>query len=118
MHAIYDVAPGLGADRTLLVMLPGATDRPEDFVEQGFIQAVRASGASVDVAAVDAHMDYYIEHSVVERLEADVIAPARAKGYTRTWLMGISLGGMGALAYARGHAKEVEGVILLAPFLG
>lgn len=118
MHAIFDMAPGDGANRSLLVMLPGATDRPEDFVEQGFIQAVRARSVPIDVVAVDAHMDYYLDHSVVERLETDVIAPARAKGYVRIWLMGISLGGMGALAYARRHEMDVAGVILLAPFLG
>jgi len=118
MHTIFDMAPGQGADRTLLVMLPGATHRPEDFVEQGFIQTLRVSSASIDVVAVDAHMDYYLEHSVVERLETDVIAPARAKGYMRIWFLGISLGGMGALDYARAHERDVEGVILLAPFLG
>jgi pimeloyl-ACP methyl ester carboxylesterase len=31
--------------------------------------------------------------------------------------MGISLGGMGALIYARAHPAEIDGVVLLAPFL-
>ena len=36
MTAIYDAAPGAGRDRTLLVMLPGAKARAQDFVEHGF----------------------------------------------------------------------------------
>lgn len=32
--------------------------------------------------------------------------------------MGISLGGMGALLYAQEHPAAIEGVILIAPFLG
>jgi len=103
VRAILDLAPDQGADRPLLVMFAGATDRLEDCVEQGFIGMVRVSSALIDVVAVDAHMNYYLERSVVERLETDVIAPALAKGYMRIWLMGISLGGMGALDYARRH---------------
>jgi len=30
----------------------------------------------------------------------DVIAPARAKGYQRIWIAGISMGGLGAVAIA------------------
>ena len=118
MRVVHDVAPGQDAGRILLVMLPAAKVRPENLLEQGFVAAIRDRGLPLDVAVVDAHADYYLERSVGERLAVDVITPLRAKGYRRIWLMGMSLGGMGCLAYAHKHAAEVEGVILLAPFLG
>ena len=119
MRAIHDVAPGQDAERILLVMLPAAKARPEDLLEQGFVAAIRERGLPLDVAVVDAHADYYLERRVGERLAVDVIAPLRTNGgYRRIWLMGMSLGGMGCIAYARKHAAEVEGMILLAPFLG
>jgi pimeloyl-ACP methyl ester carboxylesterase len=118
MDAVHDLAPQQGAGRLMLVMLPGVKDRAQDFVQHGFIQAIRERGWPVDVAAADAHMGYYLGHNVVERLEEDVIAPARAANHRRIWLMGISLGGLGALSYARAHAGAIEGVILLAPYLG
>lgn len=118
MEAIHDLAPGRSADRVLLVMLPGVKDRPQDLVEQGFVRALRDRALPVDAVVVDAHMDHYLERDVVERLASDIIAPARARGYARIWLTGISLGGMGALAYVREFPAHVDGVILLAPFLG
>lgn len=119
MRAIHDVAPGQDAERILLVMLPAAKARPEDLLEQGFVAAIRERGLPLDVAVVDAHADYYLERRVGERLAVDVVAPLRTNGgYRRIWLMGMSLGGMGCIAYARQHAAEVEGMILLAPFLG
>lgn len=118
MDAIYDVESPPGADKVMLVMLPGATHKPEDFARQGFIRALRQRKLPVDTAAVDAHLDYYLERNLGERLAEDIIAPARARGYRRIWLMGISLGGLGALLYAREHADEIAGVVVLAPFLG
>ncbi len=118
MRAIHDLAPGRDAERVLLVMLPAAKARPEDLLQQGFVAAVRDRGLPLDVAVMDAQPDYYLEGRVGERLAADVFRPLRARGYRRIWLMGMSLGGMGCIAYARRHAAEVEGVILLAPFLG
>ena len=118
MDAIHDPAPTVGADRIALVMLPGARDRAQDLVEQGFVRALRQRGLAVDAVIVNAHFDHYLEHSVVVQLEQDIIAPLRERGLARIWLMGISLGGMGALSYAREHAGAIEGVILLAPFLG
>ena len=119
MRAIHDVAPGQDAERILLVMLPAAKARPEDLLEQGFVAAIRERGLPLDVAVVDAHADYYLERRVGERLAVDVVTPLRTNGgYRRIWLMGMSLGGMGCIAYAHKHAAEVEGMILLAPFLG
>ena len=118
MDAIYDQAPQHSAGRIMLVMLPGVRDRPQDLVQHGFIRALRERGLPVDVVAADAHMDYYLEHKVIERLAADIITPARTAKYQRIWLMGISLGGMGSVIYALEHPADIEGMILLAPYLG
>jgi pimeloyl-ACP methyl ester carboxylesterase len=118
MDAVHDLAPQKSAGRVMLVMLPGVKDRAQDFVRHGFIQAIRDRGWPVDVAAANAHLGYYLGHNVVERLEEDVIAPARTAGHRRIWLMGVSLGGLGALNHARAHPGAIEGVILLAPYLG
>jgi alpha-beta hydrolase superfamily lysophospholipase len=118
MRSICDIAPDDSADGVLLVMLPGATHQPQDLVSEGFIAALRERRSRIEVVVADAHVGYYLERSVVERLAADVISPARARNHRKLWLMGISLGGLGALMYARMYAGEVEGVILLAPYLG
>ena len=118
MDAIHDAQAPRGTDRILLVMLPGATHKPPDFERYGFVRALRERALAVDTIAVDAHLGYYLERNLVEHLSEDIIAPARARGYRRIWLMGISLGGMGALMYARERTAEIAGVIALAPFLG
>jgi pimeloyl-ACP methyl ester carboxylesterase len=118
MDVIHDPAPTPGADRIALVMLPGAGIRAQDLVEQGLVRALRRRELAVDAFVVGAHLGHYLEHSVVAQLEQDIIAPLRAIGLSRFWLLGISLGGTGALSYVREHAGTIEGVILLAPFLG
>jgi pimeloyl-ACP methyl ester carboxylesterase len=47
-----------------------------------------------------------------------VVGPARAAGYERIWIVGISLGGSGAITFARDHADAVAGLVLLSPWLG
>ena len=44
--------------------------------------------------------------------------PAQQAGYSDIKLVGISLGGYGALLYANRHTSEVDTLVLLAPFLG
>lgn len=109
--------PGTGSPRTLVVLLPGQRDDPEDFGRRRFPEIAARAGAKVDMIAVDAHMAYYYDHSIVDRLRADVIAPARKK-YDHVWLVGISIGGTGALLYVSQHPEDVDGLILLAPYLG
>jgi pimeloyl-ACP methyl ester carboxylesterase len=103
---------------TLLVLLPGRYDGPERFAAEGFIAEVRRRKLPVELMGVDAGLGYYYQRSLVERLHQDVIAPARQRGFQRVWLAGISLGGWGALWYDRSRPGEVDGVILLAPYLG
>ncbi|HZE60260.1 MAG TPA: alpha/beta fold hydrolase [Burkholderiales bacterium] len=116
MRTLFDFAPERCA--RLLVLLPAAKARPEDFVERGFIDAVRARHLRLDVAMPDLHADLYLEGDIAERLETDVMRSMRAKGYAHIWLAGISLGGMAAVAYACRYASHIAGVILVAPFLG
>ena len=110
-------APG-AARKRLLVMLPGLGDRAEAFERHAMIQPVLESGLDVDVLAVNAHIGYYRDRSVVPRLREDVIVPARARGYGEIWLLGISLGGFGSLLTASRHPDLVDGLFIMAPFLG
>jgi pimeloyl-ACP methyl ester carboxylesterase len=101
-----------------MVLLPGIGDMMDDYEFHGFIEAVRRSNLPVDLVAVDAHYGYYADRTVLDRLRDDVIAPAGARGYQAIWLVGISMGGFGALLYASEHPGEITGVVALAPFLG
>lgn len=107
-----------GRPKCLIVFLPGVGDVATDFDAKGFVDAVRKRKLSVDVVSAQATLSYYALGSVVERLEADVMAPARAKHYRQTWVIGLSMGGQGALLYAHDHPKDVTGVLVLAPYLG
>lgn len=118
MNSLRHPSPCPGRSDTLVVMLPGAYSRPPEFIEAGFPQAMHERGVHADVLIVDSHLGYYSDHSVLRRLRDEVVLPARAEGYRRIWLVGISLGGMGALGYAVRHGAEIDGVLALAPYLG
>lgn len=105
-----------GSARTV-VFLPGTWDRPNDFARHDFAGIARQLAAPMSFVAADAHMGYYRKRSVVTRLHEDFVAPLRAKGQ-EVWLVGISLGGVGALLYAAENPDEVAGIVLLAPFPG
>jgi len=109
-----------GAESTppLLVLLPGIADTAEDYERYGFTEAIQRRRIPLDLALVDAHYGYYAKRSVLDRIREDVIVPARASGYRRIWLGGISMGGFGALLYASRFPGEVDGVLALAPYLG
>ena len=104
--------------RLLFVFLHGNGDRNSVFEKEGFVEAVRAHGRSIDMVSVDAHVGYYMNGTILARLKEDVIDPARTNGYERIWLVGNSLGGFGALSYAQKYPGEITGVVLLGPFLG
>jgi pimeloyl-ACP methyl ester carboxylesterase len=111
-------AAGDEKGRILLVMLPGVGIDAGDFSKHGLVAAVGERGLPADVIAVRPDLDHYLENNVATELHTAVIAPALTEGYTKLWLLGISLGGMGALLYASAYTSRVDGLILLAPFLG
>ena len=102
----------------LAILLPGRFGGAKDFVKAGFRERVDEAGLALDLIAVDAHLGYYRTRSVVDRLREDVVGPARTKGYREVWIIGTSLGGVGALLYAREHPEDLTSVLAIAPFLG
>jgi S-formylglutathione hydrolase FrmB len=114
---LHAATPGQLSD-TLLVFLPGAFLEPEAFEREGFVAAVRERDVAADVMLVDANVSYYYDQSFVQRLSDDVLAPAKARGYGAIWLVGISIGGFGALTHELCRPGLVDGIVALAPYLG
>lgn len=109
---------GPTAARGAIVLMPGFGDRPAAFDQEGFVAALARTAPGYDVYAADAHFGYYRKRTLIERLERDVVGPLKKRGYRELWLMGTSLGGFGAVAYARTHPEYIRGVMLFAPYLG
>lgn len=118
LETAVDPSPCAARADTLLVLLPGAYSHPDEFVREGFVRAVQSRRLAVDVMRVDAHLGYYQNGSIVDRLRADVIAPARAAGYRHIWIVGISVGGFGGMVYAEAQPGEIDGLVVLAPYPG
>ncbi|HEX4914473.1 MAG TPA: hypothetical protein VFV51_10965 [Vicinamibacterales bacterium] len=111
-------APQPASERTLVVVLPGFGNAAEDMQEQGIAKAVHQHWAQADVLLTSATFAYYKERNIVARLQADVIEPARAKGYRQIWLAGASIGAMGVLFYEHEYPDALDGIVLLAPWAG
>ena len=97
------------------ILLPGRGGHPDDFARAGMPRALAESGFAGQVIGVDAHLGYYIRRTVIARVRADVVAPRADR---QVWIVGVSLGGLGALLYEKTHPGEVAGIVLLAPYLG
>ena len=93
-------------------------DCHECFEKVGFVEAVRMRGLPYDMIAPNTHFGYYNDRSLIVRLKEDVIQPAKAMKYEKIWLVGTSMGGLGSILYLKEHTKNIDGVLLLGPFLG
>lgn len=102
----------------LAVLLPGRGSGVRSFSEEGLVRELLEQRRDVEVVGIEAHLGYYRDRSLPLRLKEDVIDPARKRGYRSIWLVGISMGGLGALMYDTTYPGEVTGIVLLAPYLG
>jgi pimeloyl-ACP methyl ester carboxylesterase len=118
MRAVAASAYPNRPSRCVMVFLPGFGDSAESYAEHGFIDALRARGLMVDTVETEATFGYYANRTVLTRLREDVLPPIRAKGYEQIWIVGTSMGGMGALLLATRERENLAGVVLIAPYLG
>jgi len=104
--------------QTLLIILRGIGGNHTDFEKYGLIDQVRAKNLPLDIIVPDAHFGYYQTETIEKRLKQDIVDPAKAKGYRHIWLAGFSMGGLGSLFYLREHPEDIDGIMLISPFLG
>jgi len=107
-----------GADATRIVLLPGAYHALADFVDAGFDQALRDRGPAVELILAAPELAHLGDRGWLEQLRTEVIAPARESAGGALWLGGISLGGFMALRFAAQAVGGIDGLCLLAPYLG
>lgn len=111
--------PDMTANRQrLFVFLRGMGGSNHSFEQEGLVADVWACGLPFDMTAPNAHVGYYMNRNLITRLKEDVIDPAKEKGYQKIWLVGFSMGGLGALLYLMEHPEDLAGIYLIAPFLG
>ena len=106
------------ASSCLLVVLPGIGDSMQTLVDERVADLWSEAEESCDLVLLDAHFTYYREGNLSERVRDDVLIAARARGYETVWLIGLSIGGYGALWAARENPELVDGVVLIAPMIG
>jgi pimeloyl-ACP methyl ester carboxylesterase len=104
--------------KTLLVLLRGIGGNHKSFEKHGLIDEVIKRDLPLDIIAPNAHFGYYDNKTVEDRINEDIVLPARDSGYEQIWLAGFSMGGLGSLFYLREYAGNVDGVFLICPFLG
>jgi pimeloyl-ACP methyl ester carboxylesterase len=100
-----------------MIWLPGAYHSAQDFLDEGFARAAAQRQLPLDLLFVDLQMRHLDDRDIFQRLRSEIILPARNSG-AAVWLAGISLGGLIALDYASSHPSELDGLCLLAPYLG
>jgi len=106
------------AQAARIVLLPGAYDQPGQFIEAGFDRALWERGICAELVLVAPELAHLNDRSWLPRLRSEVIAPARARCRGALWLGGISLGGFMALRCAAEAPEGLDGLCLLAPYLG
>ncbi len=103
----------------LVVVLPGRADDLDALRRSGMAEAIQGAWPDADVLLAEVTLGDYMRGDAPERLRAEVIVPARERGrYREVWLAGASMGGMGTLMYDRLYPGEMDGLVLLAPYLG
>ncbi|HSI28001.1 MAG: alpha/beta hydrolase [Methylophilus sp.] len=117
MRYLADSAHNGHRANTLMILLPGATCLPEDFITQGFVQAVRDRSLDIDLMLVELPFDQIADQTALYALHRDVIQPV-ASQYQAIWLAGISIGGYIGMAYAHYYPRQVKGLFLMAPYPG
>jgi pimeloyl-ACP methyl ester carboxylesterase len=118
MRSLVRNAQSAGMAPTCIVCLPGAYHAAADLSSSGFDSRVRERALSIDLAFVDVDLSYLGDRRPLDRLKHEIVLPARAMGYRSIWMTGISLGGFIALDYAASNPDDLDGLCLLAPYLG
>jgi pimeloyl-ACP methyl ester carboxylesterase len=110
--------PAIQPARRTVVFLPGRGDDLAGLQRHHAAQLIQQVWPDANVILTGLTMPYYTSGVASQRLHDEVIAPLEKQGHRPVWIAGISLGGMGALLYDDAYPGEVDGLLLLSPYLG
>jgi len=102
----------------LVIVLPGRGDGLDGLQRAGIARAIQSQWSDADVILSGLAIGYYLQGNAIRRLHDEIVVPARTRGYREIWLLGASLGGLGALMYDGQWPGTVDGIVLMAPYLG
>lgn len=117
MRTLRIEPPRPGSTAGCIVLLPAARQRLEDFIDAGFDRALHALGAGFELILVDPEQAHLGDRSWMSQMHAQILLPERRAGRP-LWLGGISLGAFMALRYAAAAPQPIDGLCLIAPYLG
>lgn len=115
---VKTLSAGDPSGKELVVFLPGRWSLVSEFEEEGLFRIAKEKWPDAALVAPDLHLGYYKNQTASQRLHEDVILPAKASGVETIRLVGVSMGGLGALIYDIRHPDVIDEIYLLAPFLG
>jgi len=118
MRTITHLAHADTTAPTLAILLPCAYGTPEDFQREGFISTVHEQVLDIDIVLADMNLECITSGDALTLLRDTVITRARNAGYKKIILVGISIGGFMAISYANRYPNEIDGLCLIAPYLG
>lgn len=99
-----------------VVFLPGRGDSMDAFVDAGFLDDLKEAGVEADAWMVDAHLGYYRSQTLDEKMRRAVFE--KIAGYEEVWVVGVSLGALGAVLLEAGESERWDHMILLGPYVG
>lgn len=109
--------PNGNVARELVLLLPGRLSPPEEFVQFGIVDLIQKARPMARIVAPDLHLGYYMSGLADACLHEEIIGPAKKQGL-RVTIIGVSMGGLGALTYSLRYPGQVDEMFLLSPFIG
>ena len=100
-----------------IVLLPGVQQQFEDFTRNRFDAALHERPLAHDLMLVAPELAHLTDRDWLQCLHEQVVQPLRAAGES-IWLGGISLGAFMALRFAGRYPAAIDGLCLIAPYLG
>jgi pimeloyl-ACP methyl ester carboxylesterase len=118
MRSVRHTAHPSRPAETLIILLPGALHGPQDFLREGYAEALQARGLLLDLQLAELEFEHVANEQALPALRDELLQPALESGYRSIWLAGISIGGYVAMRFADRFPGLVHGLFLMAPYPG
>lgn len=106
------------SNEVLIILLPGIFSNAQHMISEGVPEAIHRGWPEPDILMADLTINFYRKGLASKRLHDEIVVPYRQQGYAEIWLAGGSMGGLGTLMYEWQHPGEMDGLVLISPYMG